>query len=103
MRLDLYIAEHYELTRNRAKSIIESGLVLIDGKKIEKPAFDVQEKHRVSLQEDRRIHWVSRSAEKLFGFLENQAKIGNPIEITGKICLDVGSSTGGFTQVLVEK
>jgi len=42
------------------------------------------------------VNWVSRSAEKLAGFLEQF-----PIKINGKKCLDVGSSTGGFTQVLL--
>ncbi len=103
MRLDLFIAEQYALTRNRAQSLIESGLVFVDEKQIQKSSFDVEQTHTVTLREDRRIHWVSRSAEKLYGFLEHQEKIGNPLEIKEKICLDVGSSTGGFTQVLLEK
>jgi 23S rRNA (cytidine1920-2'-O)/16S rRNA (cytidine1409-2'-O)-methyltransferase len=44
---------------------------------------------QVTITEDRRVNWVSRSAEKLEGFLES-----NPIDIENKICLDVGSSTG---------
>lgn len=103
MRLDIFVSEHFSLTRNRAKSLIESGLVFVDEKEIRKPAFDITEMMQVTIQEDRRIHWVSRSAEKLYGFLEHMEKIGKPIEIHGKICLDVGSSTGGFSQVLLEK
>ena len=65
---------------------------------IQKPAFDVIGVEEILLREEKRIHWVSRSAGKLDGFLQ---KIGT-IEVTGKQCLDVGSSTGGFYQVLLE-
>jgi 23S rRNA (cytidine1920-2'-O)/16S rRNA (cytidine1409-2'-O)-methyltransferase len=53
----------------------------------------------VTIATDRRVHWVSRSAEKLAGFFD---QTDYNIQITGSHCLDVGSSTGGFTQVLLE-
>lgn len=93
MRLDIFLSKHYQLSRNRAQSLIESGIVFVNEKKIIKPAFLVGESDTVHMKEDRRIHWVSRSAEKLLGFLEYMREIGKSIDIKNTICLDVGSST----------
>ncbi len=103
MRLDIFLSKHYQLSRNRAQSLIESGIVFVNEKKIIKPAFLVGESDTVHMKEDRRIHWVSRSAEKLLGFLEYMREIGKSIDIKNTICLDVGSSTWGFSQVLLEE
>jgi 23S rRNA (cytidine1920-2'-O)/16S rRNA (cytidine1409-2'-O)-methyltransferase len=98
MRLDQALAETYHLTRNRAQQLISAGLVSVNGKMILKASYSVTSEDTILLQEDKKIHWVSRSAEKLDGFLEQF-----PLNLTGKIGLDVGSSTGGFTQVLLER
>jgi 23S rRNA (cytidine1920-2'-O)/16S rRNA (cytidine1409-2'-O)-methyltransferase len=97
MRLDQALAQKYHLTRNRAQQLIEAGLVSINQKPIFKASYTIDDDQSISLQEDRKIHWVSRSAEKLFTYLEYY-----PIPLSGKQALDIGSSTGGFTQVLVE-
>ncbi len=98
MRLDQYLAQSLTLSRNRAQFLIESGLVFIDGKPTKKASFEVLETHEVQVKDDPRLRYVARSAMKLAGFLEEY-----PIDISGKHCLDIGSSTGGFTQVLLEK
>ena len=98
MRLDHYIREKYNLTGNKAQQLIKEWYVTVNMLLIQKPAFDVIGVEEILLREEKRIHWVSRSAGKLDGFLQ---KIGT-IEVTGKQCLDVGSSTGGFSQVLLE-
>jgi 23S rRNA (cytidine1920-2'-O)/16S rRNA (cytidine1409-2'-O)-methyltransferase len=98
MRLDQALAETYHLTRNRAQQLISAGLVSVNGKVILKASSSVTSEDTILLQEDKKIHWVSRSAEKLDGFFEQF-----PLNLTGKIGLDVGSSTGGFTQVLLER
>lgn len=103
MRLDIFLTKHHEFSRNRAQSLIESGLVLVNEKKILKPAFFISESDNVCIEEDRRIHWVSRSAEKLLWFLEQMEKVGKPIEVPNTTCLDIGSSTWGFSQVLLEQ
>lgn len=56
----------------------------------------------MSITGDRRVEWVSRSAEKLAGFLEKYKTQDTKFEISGINCLDVGSSTGGFSQVLLQ-
>ena len=98
MRLDLYLKSYYQTTRNRAQFWIDSGLVLVNKKIIIKASYQIDENDCIEIIEDRKIDWVSRSAVKLDDFLE-----ANKIQIKSLQCLDVGSSTGGFTQVLLSR
>jgi 23S rRNA (cytidine1920-2'-O)/16S rRNA (cytidine1409-2'-O)-methyltransferase len=72
-------------------------MVLVDGRPASKPALAVDESSTVELtrEPDR---WVGRAALKLLHALDRW-----PIEVEGRRCLDVGASTGGFTQVLLER
>ncbi len=98
MRLDKYLVLHFGFTRNKAQYLIESGLIRVGGKLIQKASYDV-DTEVIEVLEDRRVEWVSRSAMKLAGFLEQH----QDISVSETCCLDVGSSTGGFTQVLLEQ
>ena len=98
MRLDLFIVANYQTTRNRAQFWIDSELVLVNKKIITKASYQISENDCIEMIEDRKIYWVSRSAVKLDDFLE-----ANKIQIESLQCLDVGSSTGGFTQVLLSR
>lgn len=98
MRLDLSLALQYGLTRNKSQQLIGARLVFVNGNIIEKTSFEVSENDTISIQDDRRVRWVSRSAEKLAGFLSHHPGIST----FQSRCVDVGSSTGGFTQVLLE-
>lgn len=102
MRLDVALAERYSFTRNKAQQLIALGLISVNGKNITKTSFEVVADDIVHVEEDRRVHWVSRSAEKLIGFLEQSGNERLLQKVSGSTCLDVGSSTGGFTQVLLE-
>lgn len=94
MRLDRYLAEHgYAQSRNKASELIKKGRVKIDGKVIKKPSFLITHQSVVVQEEP----YVSRAAWKLKYFLE---EVSCPIK--GARVLDVGASTGGFTQVLLE-
>lgn len=92
MRLDLFIAQQFDFSRQKAQDLIKKGRVLCNGNKIVKPAFDVDATMHIELAQER--IFVSRAGEKLFDFLKNQ-------RLDKKIILDVGSSTGGFAQVLL--
>jgi len=96
MRLDRYLV-HSGLaeSREKAKALIRRGLVLVDGRVVEKPAHPVAEGARVELLAPER--YVGRGAYKLLGALS-----AFPVDPAGKVALDVGASTGGFTQVLLE-
>ena len=83
-------------SRNRAQTIIKDGLVSINEKIVKKSSHRVDINDKVSIKEHK--SYVSRSAHKLDEFLNELT-----LDIKGRIALDIGSSTGGFTQVLLER
>lgn len=98
MRLDLYIAEERKMSRSRAKALIEQGCVRLDGRCITKPAFDIED-GAVSVLEldDGALPYVSRGGLKLRGALECFG-----VSPDGRVCADIGASTGGFTDCLLQ-
>ncbi|UFS63407.1 TlyA family RNA methyltransferase [Sulfurimonas sp. HSL-3221] len=95
MRLDHYLVEAgLAPTRSKAQQLVKSGSVTVDGSVVTKPAFAV-ESQQVEVTEA--MPYVSRAALKLKGFLPSL-----PFDVTGMSALDIGASTGGFTQVLLE-
>ncbi len=82
-------------SRSRAQDLIKRGKVLVNGKIITKPAFQIKDNDQIELT-DKQL-FVSRAAEKLIKGLNTFG-----ISPENKICLDIGSSTGGFTQVLLQ-
>ncbi len=95
MRADKYLAEQgYYESRARARSAIAAGLVKIDGNIVKKPSQKITEDVTVVAQAEH--PWVSRGGIKLAEALT----IFN-VDPKGRVCLDVGASTGGFTDVLI--
>ena len=95
MRLDLYLTEKGMAdTRARAKRLIESGAVFVDGILTSKPAFEVKGEPAVTVKEE---HYVGRGGEKLAAAL---TLFG--VDPTGLCALDIGASTGGFTDCLLQ-
>ena len=96
-RLDNYLVEHnFVDSRNKAQTIIKDGLVCVNEKKILKSSFKLSKDDAVQVQEHKQ--YVSRAAHKLDAFLNEL-----DLDVSGKVALDIGSSTGGFTQVLLER
>ncbi len=96
MRLDLFLfKEGLAESRSRARELIERGLVRVEGRVVNKPSYSVVDE-KVEVLES--LKYVSRAGEKLEAALD---RFG--IDVQGKLCLDVGSSTGGFTQCLLER
>lgn len=83
-------------SRSQAAEYISSGRVTVGGEQILKASFRVSDKTRVSV--DGVDHYVSRAAHKLIAGLDEFN-----ISAEGLLALDVGASTGGFTQVLLER
>ncbi|NVJ53963.1 MAG: TlyA family RNA methyltransferase [Campylobacteraceae bacterium] len=97
MRLDLYLTKYFNIqSRNKASELIKAKKVKVDEKIVSKPSFIVSQDHKIEVLEDE--FYVSRAAYKLKYFVEEFQ-----IQIKDKEALDIGSSTGGFTQILLEK
>ncbi len=97
-RLDQLLVERgLAESRSRAKALIEAGLVLADHRRADKPSQVLAE--AVVLEVTGRDHpWVSRGGVKLAAALDHFE-----IDPTGWVALDIGASTGGFTQVLLAR
>jgi 23S rRNA (cytidine1920-2'-O)/16S rRNA (cytidine1409-2'-O)-methyltransferase len=85
-------------SRGHARSLIDAGDVSVQGSTATKPATPVGPDDHIEVRE-LGPRWVSRAAYKLVGALEAFGPLG--LTVAGKRCLDVGASTGGFTQVLL--
>lgn len=96
-RLDSYLVENSLCeSRNKAQELIKKGLVQVNAEAVTKSSFKVQEGDSVTLEAHKQ--YVSRSAHKLLAFLQE-----SELDVDGRVALDIGSSTGGFTQVLLER
>jgi 23S rRNA (cytidine1920-2'-O)/16S rRNA (cytidine1409-2'-O)-methyltransferase len=96
-RADLLLVERGLFdSRARAQAAIAAGQVTADGRPVEKPSEILAAD--ANLEAAPAHPWVSRGGVKLAGALAEY-----PIEIEGHVCLDVGASTGGFTEVLLSE
>ncbi len=94
MRLDEAVSKKFNLSRNKAKELIKNEKVKVNQKIITKPSFKVEDEE-ISLLEGK--VYVSRAALKLKSYLQKYN-----ISLKDKLLLDVGSSTGGFSEVALE-
>jgi 23S rRNA (cytidine1920-2'-O)/16S rRNA (cytidine1409-2'-O)-methyltransferase len=96
LRLDrLLVDRGLAESREKAQALIMAGEVLVNGQKASKPGHSVEDDAAVEVLA--RPPYVSRGGLKLAGALERFA-----IDPTGKVCLDIGASTGGFTDALLQ-
>jgi 23S rRNA (cytidine1920-2'-O)/16S rRNA (cytidine1409-2'-O)-methyltransferase len=98
VRLDKLLLERGLTTsRERAQALILAGKVLVGGQKVEKAGTGVDMEADIRLLGDD-LKYVGRGGLKLEKALEHWQ-----IDVTGKVCLDVGASTGGFTDCLLQR
>jgi 23S rRNA (cytidine1920-2'-O)/16S rRNA (cytidine1409-2'-O)-methyltransferase len=96
-RLDKLLVERGLLpSRERAQALILAGRVLVNEQKIDKPGHAVAESASLRLLGDD-LRYVSRGGLKLEGALRHWA-----IDLNAKFCLDIGASTGGFTDCMLQ-
>ena len=96
-RLDLLLVEKGIITsRERAKACIMEGRVYVDGQKVDKAGEKVSENANIEYRGDT-LKYVSRGGLKL----EKAMKTYN-ISLEDKVCMDIGASTGGFTDCMLQ-
>ena len=96
-RADLYLVQNgYYDSRARAQAAIKAGFVKVDGKRLKKASEKLSDLNEISAKAEH--PWVSRGGLKLAYALKEF-----DISVEGKFCLDVGASTGGFSDVLRQK
>jgi len=96
-RLDVMLVEQgLAESREKAKAIIMSGIVYVDGEKEDKAGSTFAETASIEVR-GKTLKYVSRGGLKL-----EKAMQVFPIELKGKVCMDVGASTGGFTDCMLQ-
>ena len=97
IRLDQYLVQHgLTQSRERAKALIMSGIVFVNEQKVDKAGEMIKEDAKVEVR-GHDIGYVSRGGLKL-----EKAMAEFPIELNGCICGDIGASTGGFTDCMLQ-
>ena len=84
-------------SKTKAQAMIMAGQVFVEGKNINKSGFSIRDNATIEIKK-LGPKWVSRGANKLLTALEK-----NKIIVKNKVCIDLGSSTGGFTDVLIQR
>ncbi len=99
-RIDLLLVERgLAESRTKAQALVMAGAVVVGEARVDKPGALVDPGLPIRLKEDAAPRrWVSRGALKLEGALE-----AFPIDPRGRVCADLGASTGGFTDVLLQR
>ena len=96
-RLDVLLVEKgLAPSREKAKAIIKAGIVYVDGNKEDKAGTTFPENAGIEVK-GKTLPYVSRGGLKL-----EKAMQKFPITLSGKVCMDVGSSTGGFTDCMLQ-
>ena len=83
-------------SREKAKRMIMAGLIRVNGEPVFKPGKLIAADNSISRIQ--KSLFVSRGGEKLDGFFQDYS-----LEVNGKTCMDIGASTGGFTDCLIKK
>lgn len=97
MRLDLYLTQTGLVkSRQRAKELILAGQVTVDGKTVSKPAFEISGDAAAEITGEQ-LRYVGRGGLKL-----EKALSCFGISLDGRVCADVGASTGGFTDCMLQ-
>lgn len=96
-RLDVLLVEKgFAASREKAKAIIMSGIVFVDGQREDKAGSVFDEEKEIVIK-GKTLKYVSRGGLKLEKAMKNF-----DISLEGKVCMDVGASTGGFTDCMLQ-
>ena len=96
-RLDVLLTERgLQESRQRAQAVIMSGEVFVNGQRVDKPGTAVAEDAQIEVRGGT-LAYVSRGGLKL-----EKAMAAFPIDLNGAVCADIGASTGGFTDCMLQ-
>ena len=96
-RLDVLLTERgLAPSREKAKALIMAGIVFVDNQKEDKPGTAFPEEAVIEVR-GQGLRYVSRGGLKL-----EKALQCFPIRLTGRVCMDIGASTGGFTDCMLQ-
>ena len=97
VRLDVLLVQRaLQESRQKAQATIMSGQVFVDGQRVDKPGAPVAEDAEIEVRGG--LRYVSRGGLKL-----EKAMQAFPLTPGGKVCMDIGASTGGFTDCMLQK
>lgn len=97
IRLDQYIFEEgYTESRQRAQALIMAGIVYVNNQKVDKAGYAVKDTDKVEVR-GKDLKYVSRGGYKLEKAMELY-----DLELKDKVCMDIGASTGGFTDCMLQ-
>lgn len=97
MRLDVKLSDMYDISRQKAQDALKQQRVLVNGKIVTKSSFEIKDTDVIELQK-RDAEFVSRAGYKLEEVIQK-----HDVDITGFTCIDIGASTGGFTDCLLQR
>lgn len=95
MRLDIYLSKILNVTRAKAQHMIDDSFVQVDGKIINKSAYDVDDTNDIKILDT--FKFSSLGGDKLY-----KALIDFNYDLNGKTCADIGASNGGFTDCMLK-
>ncbi|MDE6474320.1 MAG: TlyA family RNA methyltransferase [Clostridia bacterium] len=95
MRLDIYLSTTQDLTRTKAKQMIESSFVKVDGKIVTKAGYELKDNSTVEILDN--FKFTSLGGDKL-----QKAFDDFNYSVINKICVDIGASNGGFTDCMLK-
>jgi 23S rRNA (cytidine1920-2'-O)/16S rRNA (cytidine1409-2'-O)-methyltransferase len=100
MRVDLFLTEKgYISSRKKAQTLIDEGKVSIDGRIVKKASQPIDDgEHTVEIMQSDEVRFVGRGGLKLEAALD-----AFDVDANGKTALDIGASTGGFTDCLLQR
>lgn len=96
-RIDILLAERgLAETRQKAQALIMAGKVIVNGQVVDKPGHKIDKESEITLKEE--LPFVGRGGIKLAGALDSFT-----VDVTGAVAADIGASTGGFTDCLLQR
>lgn len=98
MRIDIELVNRQLFqSRQKAKEAVTEGKVTVNGKVCLKPSFDVSENDTIEISDDV-LSYVGRGGLKLEKICDK-----HNVKLEGKVCMDIGASTGGFTDCMLQR